>query len=205
MIWIVGILNEKYEMTHFKVYKLINFSPDEDKWYVSNGSDLYLRHDCTHHGFMNSEFVYGDSDYDPFSGGGTYYKTAREAEDLIDRYNERYGSIGDQIFKQNGTDQSYKVGKWYNWNSNGKCPVHPETKVEVIVIDNLMDKIRHDYEIAKCLYWDKSPCPIVAFRVIEEYKEPRDYWIHKSTDFYTSNKPCESVVDRYIHVREVKE
>lgn len=68
---------------------------------------------------------------------------------------------------------NYNDGKWHGWNG-GECPVHPETEVEYIYLDELPYLNKVD---AEDLDWACSAghLPLVAFRVVKEYKEPREF------------------------------
>lgn len=65
----------------------------------------------------------------------------------------------------------YNDGKWHGWNG-GECPVHPLTIVEVALIDS---KPSRDY--AQCWYWDAKDTRVAAFRVVKEYRQPREVWV----------------------------
>ena len=70
---------------------------------------------------------------------------------------------------------NYNDGKWHGWNG-GECPVHPQTFVEV------QHKIRST-GFAVSYRWGidvdvhDGPSAIIAFRVIKEHREPREFWI----------------------------
>jgi hypothetical protein len=65
---------------------------------------------------------------------------------------------------------NYNDGKWHGWN-DGECPVHPKTWVEVCGVEWSGE------EVADVFDWEEGAGdPIVAFRVIEGYKEPRVLW-----------------------------
>lgn len=89
------------------------------------------------------------------------------------------------------------VGEWIGWNG-GECPVHPKTIVEVVRWHTRV-KERGD-----AINWDD----VIAYRVIEEHKEPKEYWIELTPDnriCATHTKPENK--DRkdttLVHVREV--
>ena len=73
---------------------------------------------------------------------------------------------------------NYNDGKWHGWNG-GECPVHPNTKVEVVYLEPVcvvrIAKVRSD--TASNFSWKDEDAPIVAFRVIREYEEPRGGWV----------------------------
>ena len=68
---------------------------------------------------------------------------------------------------------NYNDGKWHGWNG-GECPVHPETVVEV-------QYNRRETHTAKKFVWSHSlsNADIVAFRVIKEHREPREWWLQR--------------------------
>ena len=73
----------------------------------------------------------------------------------------------------------YNDGRWHGWNG-GECPVHPETVVDAI----LMDGSRPwgcGNSVAYDLDWDHGPGEkdIIAFRVVKEYREPREVWLQE--------------------------
>lgn len=95
----------------------------------------------------------------------------------------------------------YNDGKWHGWNG-GERPVHPETAVEVAVADTkpyIQESLAGDW------FWGDGHAPIIAFRVVKEYREPREFWIdaddiahltREMADHHGPNNPP-------IHVREV--
>jgi len=89
---------------------------------------------------------------------------------------------------------NYNDGLWHPWNGSYECPVHPESVV------NLKTKYGEGligYK-AKDVYWEPDGV-VIAFTVIKEYKEPREYWIDHSTGIvYTHN-----IYTNLVHVREV--
>jgi len=67
-------------------------------------------------------------------------------------------------------DMGYEKGIWYGW-TGGKCPVHPETKVDYLTARGVTVRGCP----AKNVNWSKGclPCFVsVAFKVVEHYKEP---------------------------------
>lgn len=103
---------------------------------------------------------------------------------------------------------NYNDGKWHGWNG-GECPVHPETVVDVrFAGDPIEEPVK-----AKTWSWmhDCEDGNIVAFRVIKEHREPREFWIYDTKAF--DNKVDASDLASYdgaepgsvIHVREVLE
>lgn len=93
---------------------------------------------------------------------------------------------------------NYKENIWYGWNG-GECPVHPETIAQIMFSDGSTVE-RHP---ARFWGWEaENELPIVAFKVLKEYKEPREFWI--GNDLFLG-LPDISTEPRlgYIHVREV--
>ena len=66
---------------------------------------------------------------------------------------------------------TYNDGAWHGWNG-GRCPVHPRSKVDVLFGDGLGSGLLY---FAGDLDWGVDPHP-VAFRVVKEYKEPREVY-----------------------------
>ena len=64
---------------------------------------------------------------------------------------------------------NYNDGLWHGWNG-GECPVHPEAVVEVLLRSGCEDGP------ANVVDWDHKYDPVIAFRVIKEHKEPREFW-----------------------------
>ena len=64
---------------------------------------------------------------------------------------------------------NYNDGKWHGWNG-GDCPVHPETVVEAFCS---VEKEYFDPDYADEFDWSTPG----AFRVVKEYKEPREFWV----------------------------
>lgn len=108
---------------------------------------------------------------------------------------------------------NYNDGKWHGWNG-GECPVHPETKVQVSFLDGEIYDSVEAYE----LMWEHRDDPgfkedmVIAFRVIERCREPRDFWIVKTgmiPCIYDSEDLAKEYADEHgfeiLHVREVIE
>lgn len=106
----------------------------------------------------------------------------------------------------------YNDGKWHGWNG-GECPVHRESKIWYAST--------HNGEagpiIAGKLDWGNKPLhnyQIIAFRVVESHREPREFWLRISkcgeacgTDKAVGNPPSNwgSCGETVIKVREVLE
>ena len=97
---------------------------------------------------------------------------------------------------------NYNDGKWHGWNG-GECPVHPETEVVVqLACDTRIDVEESGYAYrAEILRWTSigGGGDIIAFRVIKEYKEPREFWVDPH-----DKRAYEHYVKGGIHVREVQ-
>lgn len=105
---------------------------------------------------------------------------------------------------------NYNDGNWWGWNG-GARPVHPDTLVEAVLNSGTRRPTN-----AAMLDWsgpDVLPTShIIAFRVIKEHREPREFWIMLPRPggsfgpIVHAQKPAE--LDGYyspIHVREVLE
>ena len=110
----------------------------------------------------------------------------------------------------------YEVGKWYPWTGGG-CPVHPKTEVLCMFQDGRkIPGIARSFlgqRIARPLY-EASSLPIVAFMVVKEYKEPREWWLllshleGLSSELHETKEKARQKMndtDELIKVREVKE
>lgn len=96
----------------------------------------------------------------------------------------------------------YNNGDWWGWNG-GECPLHPETKGEFVFADGCICSRKPAGE----WQWDDKELPLIAFRVTEEYKEPREWFVYinqHGIPFIDRNKG-ESGSGEYILVREVLE
>lgn len=106
------------------------------------------------------------------------------------------------------TQVNYNDGLWHGWNG-GECPVHRDTIVEIVT----SAPIGGLNEGMACRFvWDHADYlgnPLVAFRVIKEHREPREWWIGCNGFAYSVREAAEdslkgTFVDP-IHVREVLE
>jgi hypothetical protein len=89
---------------------------------------------------------------------------------------------------------NYNDGKWHGWNG-GECPVHPKSKINVKWSCNGVET-GEATAYSFSAHWTGHV--ICAFRVVEEHKEPREFWIDPER--------CISVPSYhagFIHVREV--
>lgn len=102
----------------------------------------------------------------------------------------------------------YEPGQWYGWNG-GECPVHPETKVSSATPNGIRPA-----KPARNLEWDgESVNRVVAFMIIREHREPREWWITKCNGYTHPHDTLEaaqtycrcnaSMNPNIIHIREV--
>ncbi len=93
---------------------------------------------------------------------------------------------------------------WYGWNG-GECPVHPLTEVEAVfqAPDNSTFGAATQ-KLAAHIVWDAEAFKIIAFRVVKEYREPREFWVFPGARDVLTAKPAVGG-EHYIHVREVVE
>lgn len=112
---------------------------------------------------------------------------------------------------------NYNDGLWYGHNG-GECPVHPETVVEVAFLTIAGSFLDDNGQVAaNIIAWDGNDVGRpVAFRVIKEHKEPREFWCVMSHMFGSEDK-AKTFLDelneehpgmnfgKVFHVREVLE
>ena len=102
----------------------------------------------------------------------------------------------------------YNDGKWHGWNG-GECPVHPETVVEYVYISEGLPI--YDEDAAKYVRWDKGyPHPVIAFRVIKEHREPREFTLYidnegSAATWYNGDSMPDLPYCQVVKVREVLE
>lgn len=110
------------------------------------------------------------------------------------------------------SDVNYNDGLWHGWNG-GECPVHPETVVEVC-LDNSAGIQQEEAGDANWGCDTPHLANVIAFRVIREYKEPREFWITEypcgEVNVHNSLESAKRVGPAgrngtIIHVREVLE
>ena len=101
----------------------------------------------------------------------------------------------------------YKENVWYGWNG-GECPVHIESVVQVSTCEGWYTERAGNWN------WDDKKTPISSFRVVNEYREPREpreFWIVAATgDAWETEARAKIAADglvdpTIIHVREVLE
>lgn len=96
--------------------------------------------------------------------------------------------------------KTYETGVWYGWNG-GKLPAHPKSMVEVVWLS--FGSFKSDVREAGGFNWDAPVSKIIAFRVVKEYREPREWWVHPLRRVVADYAPMQEL--GWIHVREVVE
>lgn len=108
---------------------------------------------------------------------------------------------------------NYNDGKWHGWNG-GECPVHVNSKIEWVWNYKNGDTLISSGHAGDAAFLGTSYGAVIAFRVIKEYKEPRDWWSVGSVNYPTielaetalaSAKARGAFAEEIIHVREVIE
>ena len=74
--------------------------------------------------------------------------------------------------------EKYIEGKWYGWNG-GECPVHPETVVDAIYLIEKDLVTLQESRCAEYWLWNSISLPIIAFRVVKHYVEPKVVWMNE--------------------------
>lgn len=99
----------------------------------------------------------------------------------------------------------YNNGAWWGWNG-GDCPVHPKTEVECATETGISVGLSGQWD------WSVFPFPVVAFRVVKAYREPREWWVNENPGgafIYGTKEDADRWARndriRCIHVREVLE
>jgi len=88
--------------------------------------------------------------------------------------------------------KNYNDGLWHGWNGSSECPAHPKT----LIVCKADDGHLYSDGAAAWLFHNYT---VIAFKVIKEYKEPREYWLDvRNGKIYISE-----IHDDLIHVREV--
>lgn len=104
---------------------------------------------------------------------------------------------------------NYNDGKWHGWNG-GDCPVHQNSRIQWTRYNGIgVTGIAYAGEgPARDANWETthgSGGHLSAFRVTKEHREPREFWINKSTEHAYPDPPDHERLNFYIHVREVQE
>lgn len=96
----------------------------------------------------------------------------------------------------------YNDGNWHIWNG-GECPVHPKSEVEAVWHDANQKTTGIRNGVALGGAWHRQ---IVKFRVVREYREPREFWIVGLYAFESAREAKTAYPgSTTIHVREVTE
>ena len=111
----------------------------------------------------------------------------------------------------------YNDGKWHIWNG-GDCPVHPKSRVKIQMANEsrVMTDGCTDREAGMIDWRGRDTLPasaVTAFRVIKEYREPREWWVNEYTSGGKGVHENKEEADKYatrnrircIRVREVLE
>lgn len=143
--------------------------------------------------------LWGDHDVVTVSGyGGKHFPDAVYAEETGTWISESEVELADMKME-------YKVGKWYGWNG-GECPVHPETVVQVVWLSDQNEYTDLSVNMIAGEAWDSE---VIAFRIINEHKEPREWWVWAGLlfcDVKDAEHECmlgNGDMSNIIHVREV--
>lgn len=108
---------------------------------------------------------------------------------------------------------NYNDGQWYGWNG-GECPVHPETMVQAVLYDKTyadrpLDLYRNSErhvpakELIGCWQHRAGLRHVIAFRVVKEHKEPREFWLCDDEVFGSRVMAENWGGGEIIHVKEV--
>ena len=68
----------------------------------------------------------------------------------------------------------YNDGKWHGWNG-GECPVHPKSLIDPLWRDGRQVKLATVCAAGDVMWNGPFDVP-AAFRVIKEYRQPRECW-----------------------------
>lgn len=79
----------------------------------------------------------------------------------------------------------YNDGNWHGWNG-GECPVHPKSEVLVTIHEGLL-YARLEIAYAGSLEWDAGDSPIVAFRLVKKFEEPKVIWVNEYENTFVSH------------------
>lgn len=104
---------------------------------------------------------------------------------------------------------NYNDGRWYGWNG-GNGPLHPKTLVDVRYSDTKCVVPVEEAGDPRTVRWTYKwgGAVIVAFRVVKEYREPREFWIINGCSVCETEEHAKRASysdDEVIHVREVLE
>ena len=101
------------------------------------------------------------------------------------------------------SEVNYNDGKWHGWQREIENPLHPKTDIEMT----------NGADIYKAKAGHTNWGAVIAFRVIKEHKEPREFWqvVSQSGHVIEVFKEQEEAIEyakgargrAVIHVREV--
>ena len=106
---------------------------------------------------------------------------------------------------------NYNDGNWHRWDGpQGKMPegVHHKSVIEQVWHDEYSKKSGITRDTAGTRAWDQT----LKFRVVKEYKEPREFWLCEGCVFADEDAAYGYRADAYyyrgdcdeiIHVKEV--
>lgn len=105
---------------------------------------------------------------------------------------------------------NYNDGLWHGWNG-GECPVHLKTVVEAVWLhrDGSLYK-QLPSAAGNVAFLGNEHGAIIAFRVLKEFRGPREWWIVGGCEAYKDESEARSAAaglydQTVIHVREVME
>lgn len=104
----------------------------------------------------------------------------------------------------------YNDGNWHGWNG-GECPVHPKSIIQAVRgTDGDADVVTWEAGNFQASNWidDGRSYSVIAFRVVKEYREPREFWLYRDSAaerFGVSLGKPTAFWGEVIHVREVIE
>ena len=96
------------------------------------------------------------------------------------------------------TERNYNDGNWHAWEG-GKCPVHPQSIIEVIWSTRGQDGVIHGVTRQAVNFqptnWMAGPVTCIQwFRVAKEYREPRRFWVGVVSGT-VSNRPQPGMIE----------
>ena len=103
----------------------------------------------------------------------------------------------------------YNDGKWHNAEGD-EWPLHEKTMAYRLWRAPETDMERLDYGAVGSMNWGNQYSRTTAFRVVKEYREPREWWIVAGAACSTEDAAREMAaihgknVFQIVHVREVK-
>jgi hypothetical protein len=96
----------------------------------------------------------------------------------------------------------YNTGEWYPFDKK-RVPVNKKSVVQVLTrYGGTSEEM-----IASNVYWG-STSEVIAFKIIKEHKEPREFWLVRNADsvrYNVINQKPNFGWKEIIHVKEVKD